>query len=106
MDIPVRIKGQSMLFMDGKPDIASGSANFVRFMFEFPEDWAGLEVIARWTNGAVMYESELQEGNFVYLPSDIAPGKYRFTLFGSDGEGRTATSMPVSLTIEDSGYDV
>ena len=101
MDVPVRVKGQSLQFVNGEPAIASGSTRFVRFLFEFSKDWEGMEVVVRWVNDTAAYESELQEGNYAFLPDGIEPGTCNMVLLGEHEDGRAATTVPIELSIAD-----
>ena len=85
MEIVVDVIGQRLRLPANLKDYVEGSSNFVKFRFEFSDDWNGLVVFAQFGQSGNYFNKYLDADNCVYLPNEILNGKCTLSLFGSYG---------------------
>lgn len=81
MNININVIGQKMC-ITSCDEIVSGTQLFVRFKFNFDEDWNNLTVFAQFQQGNMAYNEYLDENCSVFLPTEIKSGKCILVLYG------------------------
>ena len=99
MTVPVIVRGQRIIVQDGTRRFAPRSQKFIRFSFDFSDDWNGMTVSARWIQGENTYSSNLDGNNCVYLPSGISSGTCIMVLRGTGSNNTIGTTLPLELRI-------
>ena len=102
LDVHISVNGQKL---KTETDLAfiSGTQEFIRFVFQLPEDWKAFipDLHAQFVQDENTYTPELDENYSVYLPSEIQPGTCSLMLYGT-GDPAIATSNFLTLTIGES----
>lgn len=83
MDIVVTVVGQTIRNPRRIDYLASGTQEFVRFIFNLSNDWDGLTTFAQFTQNGTAYNQYLDDENSVYLPAEIEVGKCTLMLYGT-----------------------
>lgn len=104
MSILVNVVGQKMYVSSTMSCIVDGSRNFVKFRFNFSEDWDGLQVKAQFKQNGTVYHRILDDENSVFLPSEIVAGTCTLMLTGSSNTFVFGTSNYLTLKIEKNIY--
>ncbi len=84
--ISINVVNQKMYIHSPLNEFVSGSQNFVRFEFNFNEDWNGLTTFAQFVQNKIAYNLYLDENNRVFLPPEIKEGVCTLMLYGSGGK--------------------
>lgn len=98
MDIQVRVYNQKLNITTNLKTLISGTQEFIRFIFDLPEDWDNLTIFAQFRQDDVAYNQYLDENKSAYLPSEIKPGQCTLMLYGVK-DTIIATSNFLTLTI-------
>ena len=103
MSILVIVEGQKMRIASHQPHFVAGSSKFVRFDFEFSDDWNGLATHAIFLQDGTPYGGLFTNGS-VHLPRGIHEGECKFTLWGykagsTESEDVRATTNYITLSI-------
>ena len=103
MSILVIVEGQKMRIASHQPHFIAGSSKFVRFDFEFSDDWNGLATHAIFLQDGTPYGGLFTNGS-VCLPRGIHEGECKFTLWGykagsTESEDIRATTNYITLSI-------
>ena len=103
MSILVIVEGQRMRIASHQPHFIAGSSKFVRFDFEFSDDWNGLATHAIFLQDGIPYGGLFTNGS-VCLPRGIHEGECKFTLWGykagsTESEDIRATTNYITLSI-------
>lgn len=103
MSILVIVEGQKMRIASHQPHFIAGSSKFVRFDFEFSDDWNGLATHAIFLQDGIPYGGLFTNGS-VCLPRGIHEGECKFTLWGykagsTESEDIRATTNYITLSI-------
>lgn len=99
MDILVNVAQQKLRIAANLRKVVAGSQEFVRFIFNFDEEWDGLLIFAQFIQADDAYNVYLDNENSCYLPPEIVPGECKLTLYGTGGN-TIATTGYYSLDIE------
>lgn len=91
MDIQISVYHQTLSVKPHRP-IVSDSQEFIRFVFDFTDDWEKLLPFAQFAQGEETYNIYLDEDNSVYLPPEITEGTFTLTLCGTGGETVATTN--------------
>lgn len=86
MSIFINVINQKMIISPCDNDFVAGSQQFVKFKFNFDENWDGLITFAQFKQGAKAYNQYLDEDNCVYLPPEIGAGTCTLMLYGTYGK--------------------
>lgn len=105
MDIGINVVNQQLRTTTNLRTFVSGSQNFVRFVFDLPEEWNDLLTFAQFAQNGIAFNQYLDEENSVYLPSEIEAGTCTLTLYGSGGEV-IATTNYLTLTVNENNLVV
>lgn len=98
----INVVGQKMCAPTLK-NLAQGSQRFVKFQFNFSEEWNSLKTFAQFRQNNVAYNQYLDEENCVYLPSEIESGVCTLMLYGSD-ESIIGTTNCLELIVNENGF--
>ena len=99
MDILVNVSNQRLNIATNQKSFTAGTQKFVRFIFEFSDDWANLKTFAQFKQGETTVNDYLDENNSVYLPPEINGGECTLSLQGNLG-GTIAKTFPILLRID------
>ena len=99
MEVPVIVEGQRMIMEQSGYRFAPKSQKFIKFMFRFSDDWAGLTVFAQWKQGNNVYNSFLDYNDCVYMPMELTDGQCMMMLYGTGEDGVIGTTLPIKLCI-------
>jgi len=100
MDIIVNVVNQKLRIATNLRNCVSGSQQFVRFIFNLPDEWIGLSPFAQFIQNGEGYNVYLDSDNSCYLPSEISGGECLLLLYGSNGTV-IATTDAVVLTLDE-----
>lgn len=103
MDICVDVIGQKLRIATNEKRFASGTNQFIRFIFHITDDWKKLAKTVVFEQGDSTYPSSLDENNAVFLPSEIKSGVFFMTLYGA-GTNISAKTFPVKLIMDNEFY--
>lgn len=104
MNVKVKVINQELKVSTNlKSRLATGSQQFVRFIFDMSEEWDNLTVFAQFIQGGNAYNQFLDGENSVYLPAEIGAGKCLLVLCGTGDSVRATTNFLV-LTINDNKF--
>lgn len=103
MNVLVDVIGQKLNIVAESSKLASGTQEFIKFIFQMTDDWDGLSVFAQFIQNGIAYNQYLDETNSVYLPAEIKAGKCYLILCGS-GEQVIATTNYLTLRIDDNHF--
>ena len=84
MDIYVKVFNQKLRIANNN-GIVAGTKQFVRFLFELSEEWAGLIVFVQFMQNDIAYNVYLDEEDAAYLPPEIQDGPCTMALYGANG---------------------
>lgn len=101
MDINVQVEGQRLRIESNYKRLVFGTQKFVKFIFDFSEDWDGLTVFAQFVQDGEDYNIFLSEDKSVFLPPEINPGKCDMILYGTGNGNVIATSAALAFLIDD-----
>lgn len=99
MIVNVDVIGQKLRIATNEKRFASGTNNFVCFIFHLTDRWNELINTAMFKQGENTYSVQLDEENSVFLPSEIVSGTFSLTLFGA-GADVSAKTFPVKLVMD------
>lgn len=99
MDVFIDVVNQKLRVATNLRKYVSGTNQFVRFIFNLSDDWAGLTTRAEFLQNENVFSHELDSNNSVYLPREVTHGKCSLSLKGTNGT-ITATSEDVVFLIE------
>lgn len=99
MDTLVIVEGQKIKLAANQSHRVAGSKNFVKFKFEFSDEWKNLVVCALFEQGNKVISETLVDG-CVYLPSELSAGRCYMGLLGIGGT-INATTNKLPLLIEE-----
>ena len=85
MEILVNVVGQKLKAATNQKTLVAGTQEFIKFVFELPDDWKDLKTFVQFRQGENVYEKYLDKENSVYLPSEIAEGICVLALQGNLG---------------------
>lgn len=83
--------------------LVEGSINFMRFEFDFSDDWDGYVKVAQFTQGGSTYNQALAD-NACYLPAEIKEGLFFLSVFGVDGSSSRGSTAQLVLHAMRSGF--
>lgn len=86
MDILVNVTNQQLRIVTNLKNIVAGTQEFIRFVYNFADDWNDLTIFAQFTQNDVSYNQFLDNDNTAYLPSEIDEGTVTMKLYGSGGD--------------------
>lgn len=101
MDVYVDTAGQNLRVATNQKRFVTGTQNFIRFIFELSDDWAGLTLSAQFKQNGMRYNRALDSTNAVYLPTDIKAGEFTLALQGTDANKIAKTFEVKLLAIKD-----
>lgn len=93
MDIIVNVINQRLIVQSNHKTLVEGSNNFIRFVFNFSDDWNGMTKVALFGQDISTYAKPLDNENTVYLPSEIVRGDFALTVNGTLDEKVATTSV-------------
>ena len=96
MDIHIGIVNQRLKLRTNVKSIATDNRKFIRFVFDLPNDWEGLEVEAQFSQDDSKYKYTLDSKNSVYFPSEITEGEFSLGIRGT-GNDVIATTSPITM---------
>lgn len=99
MDVFIDVVNQKLRVATNLRKYVSGTNQFVRFVFNLSDDWAGLTTCAEFLQNENVFSHELDSNNSVYLPREVTHGKCSLSLKGTNGTV-TATSEDVVFLVE------
>lgn len=99
MDVFIDVVNQKLRVATNLRKYVSGTNQFVRFIFNLSDDWAGLTTRAEFLQNENVFSHELDSNNSVYLPREIVQGKCSLSLKGTN-DTVTATTEDVVFLIE------
>lgn len=99
MDILINVVGQQLKLVTNLKPIVSGTQKFIRFKFNFNEDWDGLSKVAQFIQEGKNAVMDYITDNMVYLPSSVEPGECILVLYGTKNDEVRATTNYLSLSI-------
>lgn len=85
MEILVNVVGQKLKAATNQKTLVAGTQEFIKFVFELPDDWKDLKTFVQFRQSENVYEKYLDKENSVYLPSEIAEGICVLALQGNLG---------------------
>lgn len=100
MDIKVNVENQKLHVLGNLRRIISGSEQFIRFVFELPDDWLSINPNAQFIQDGTPYDVPLDEDNAAFLPNEITTGKFHMLLWGQSGNV-IGVSNHITMTIDD-----
>jgi len=87
MEILVRVVNQKLKIRTDMRHIVSGTKQFVRFIFDIPDQFAALAPHAQFVQGENIYDVELSSNDWgCYLPWELNTGVCTLSLYGIDGD--------------------
>lgn len=104
MEIPIGVFGQKMHLQANQKALASGSQNFVKFVFDLSDDWFTLTTFAQFTQNGNSYNVYLDLSDSVYLPSEIMAGECTMMLYGTGENGIIGTTNVLKFCVQDNGF--
>lgn len=99
MDVFIDVVNQKLRVATNLRKYVSGTNQFVHFIFNLSDDWAGLTTRAEFLQNENVFSHELDSNNSVYLPREIVQGKCSLSLKGTN-DTVTATTENVVFLIE------
>ena len=93
MDILINVLHQKLKVQANYKTVVEGSNNFVRFVFNFSDDWDDMAKVALFNQDAVTYAKPFSNDDSVYLPSEIVSGDFALTVQGTRGETIATTNV-------------
>ena len=101
MEIPCRVNGQRISVNLDYPYIIAGTQDFIRFVFDLPDEWKVLMPFVQFVQDDTGYNVYLDEEDWgCYFPAEIGAGTCYMVLYGSDGTVK-ATSCDRALKVID-----
>lgn len=105
MDIPVYVVNQKLRIAMNYKTLVSGTNGFINFVFNVPDDWDGLRLIAQFKQNNVKHPVDVVNG-IATLPQEIVAGVCTMILYGVDSSGETVGITDyVKLRIKDNDKD-
>lgn len=83
MDILVNVLHQKLKVQTNYKTVVEGTNNFIRFVFNFSDDWDDMAKVALFNQDTVTYAKPLSSDDSVYLPSEIVSGDFALTVQGT-----------------------
>lgn len=99
MNILVNVINQKLKVKTNTKKLVSGTQKFIRFEFNLDNAWNDLLVFAQFVQNGKAYNDYLDENNCVYLPPEIAAGKFIVLLYGS-GSNVIATTNYLTFEVD------
>lgn len=107
MEITIEVINQTMQIDDGckfcdesyrTNNVIEGSQNFVKFKFNFTNDWYNLKTFVQFQQGGKAYNKFLDENGCTFLPAEIQSGVCSLMLYGTE-DTTIATTNCLTLVI-------
>ena len=100
MEVVIHVINQQLKLATNLENLVDGSQKFVRFKFEFKDDWSGLTTFAQFTQNGNSYNQYLDNENSVFLPAEIDVGECTLMLYGA-GDEIIGTTNYLTLNIDE-----
>lgn len=101
MEINIQVEGQRLRIESNYKRLVYGTRKFIKFIFDFSDDWDGLTIFAQFVQDGEDRNVFLDADGSVYLPSDIKPGRCDMILYGTGNGDIIATSNLLAFLIDD-----
>lgn len=99
MDIKFRVAGQKLMMLTKYNKFVSDAKDFMYLIFDLPREWSGYTVTAEFVQNGKIISKSLDQGNGVYLPSELAAGICLLALRGTNS-GSVVTTDSIALYID------
>ena len=99
MEILINVVGQKLRTTTNNKRLVAGTREYIRFIFNFSEDWTDLITFAQFTQNGKSYNKYLEEDNSVTLPQEIENGEFELALQGNL-DNVVAKSFPMVFDVE------
>lgn len=99
MDIKFRVAGQKLMMLTKYNKFVSDAKDFMYLVFDLPREWAGYAVTAEFVQDGKIISKSLNQGNGVYLPSELSAGICLLALRGTNS-GSIVTTDSIALYID------
>lgn len=99
MDIKFRVAGQKLMMLTKYNKFVSDAKDFMYLIFDLPREWSGYTVTAEFVQNGKIISKSLNQGNGVYLPSELAAGICLLALRGTNS-GSIVTTDSIALYID------
>lgn len=93
MDVLVTVTGQAMNFTENSHQLAAGTQEYVKFIFDLSDDWKNLHTFVQFCQNKNSYNIYLDEDNSAYLPTEIKNGIFSIALQGNLGNTIAKTNL-------------